>query len=502
MLKVLLIIIIAEAIIMLLFDVLPLSHLGEYELALLDALLLGISVAPVLYFFLLIPLQQQALSEQGIHFAMYDSLTGLPRRVLFHELVEHEISRARRDAFRAALIVIDPHGLSDINQTFGYPIGDKLLSLLAERLQSTLRESDIICRLSGDEFGVLLLCEDIRNVNKMAEKINAVFETPLTVNNIDVDIVVAMGVSVFPDHADSVSDLIRRANMALNRAKHDKASLAIYDIQDESVSHQRIVLFHQLREAVKNHELELYYQPKIHLNSGEVAGVEALLRWTGEHGKPPSVFIPVAEQTGFIREITRWVIAEAVNQCSEWKKQGLHIPVSINFSSRDLSNSSMGNFLNQCMKKGSLPHSQITIEVTESSIMRHPETAAELLNQFRSKGYKVSIDDFGTGYSSLAYLKYLPATEIKIDQSFIANILSDKKDEILVRASIALAKDLGFQVVVEGVETEDVLDKLRGFEPDIIIQGYYYSRPLSADAYVQWHQQWNLCNGRPPPKSG
>ncbi len=500
MLKVVLTITIAEAVIMLLFAVLPLPHLGEYELAFLGAPLLGISVAPVIYFFLLLPLKREALSEQKIHFAMYDSLTGLPRRELFHELVEHEISRARRQPFRAALIVIDPSHLSDINETFGYKIGDEFLSRLAERIQSTLRESDIVSRLSGDEFGMLLPCEDIKTVNKIIVKINTALEESFVIDDIVIDIVIAMGVSIFPDHADSAGDLIRRASMARNRAKQEKTPCAIYDIQDESASHQRLVLFHQLREAIKTQELELYYQPKIYLNSGEVAGVEALARWTGEHGRPPSVFIPLAEQTGLIREITRWVIKEAVNQCSEWKKKGLHIPVSINVSSRNLYDSSAIIFLNQCMEEKSLSHSLITIEVTESGIMNRPETAIELLSQLKRSGYKVSIDDFGTGYSSLAYLKRLPATEIKIDQSFVTNILSDKKDEILVRSTIALAKDLEFQVVVEGVETEDVIEKLRAFGADIV-QGYYYSRPLNSDAYTEWHQQWNLSKGR-PRKSG
>ncbi len=490
MLMVMLSIIIVEAVVMLLFTVLPLPHLSVYELAALDALLLGIITAPALYFFLLLPLQRQAINEQKTHFSMYDMLTGLPRRELFSELVEHEISKARRQPYSAALIVIDPRRLSETNQIFGYMIGDGILTQLAERLQSSLRESDLVSRLSGDEFGVLLPCADIDTLNIVMVKINNALEEPFNVTGVDIDIDVVMGVAIFPDHADSASDLIRRANMARNIAKQEKISYAIYDAQEESASHQRLVTFNQLRSAIKAEELELYYQPKIHLDSGKVAGVEALARWTGEHGKPPSVFIPLAEQTGLIKEITRWVIKKAVNQCSEWKKIGLLIPVSINISSRDLYDSSVISFFNQCVNDKSLPHSLITIEVTESGVMRHPELAIELLSQLKRDGFKISIDDFGTGYSSLAYLKSLPATELKIDQSFIANILSDKKDEILVKSTITLAKNLGLQVVIEGVETESVVEKLRTFGPDIL-QGYYYSRPLNSDDYTQWHQQWS-----------
>ena len=491
MLKIILIIIIVEAAIMILFTAIPVSHLNEYELAFLDAVLLGISTAPALYFFLILPLQRAALSEQENNFLMYDSLTGLPNMGLFHELVEYEISKARREPFHTALIVIDPSHLSDINETFGYKAGDELLSQLAKRIQSTLRESDVVSRLSGHEFGVLLTCPDIKTVKRIIVKINTALEEALIIDGIDIDTVVAMGVSIFPDHAGSASDLIRRANMARNRAKQEKTLYAIYDIQDESVSHQRIILFHQLREAIKTQQLELYYQPKIDVNSGEVAGVEALARWTGEHGKPPSVFIPFAEQTGLIKEITHWVIKEAVNQCSQWKEKGLHIPVSINISPRDLHNTDAIRFFNQCIEEKSLPHSLITIEITESGIMSNPETAIELLSQLNKRGYKISIDDFGTGHSSLAYLNRLPVTEIKIDQSFIANILSDKKDEILVKSTISLAKELGFQVVIEGVETEDVAEKLQTFEPDMI-QGNYYSQPLNSNAYIEWHKQWNL----------
>jgi len=494
MLKVMLAIIVIEAIIMGLFTILPLSEFNEYELAALDAVLLGISVAPVLYFLLLLPLQRQTRNEQITHFVMYDSLTGLPRRELFRELVEHEISKAKREPYCAAMLVIDPSQLSEINQSFGYKIGDGLLSQLAERIQSSLRESDIVSRLSGDEFGVLLPQTDYIIVSEIIAKVSKVLDEPFKFDDLHLNITTVIGVSIFPDHAESSSDLIRRANMARNRAKQEKVSYAIYDVQDESESHQRLVIFGQLRNAIKEKELELHYQPKVSLSNELVYGVETLIRWPGEHGQSPTVFIPLAEQTGLINEITRWVFKEAVDQCGEWKEKGLLIPVSVNVSSRNLYDSNLIDFFIQYVEEKSLPYSLITIEVTESAIMQHPESAIEMLSKLRKIGFKISIDDFGTGYSSLAYLKLLPATELKIDQSFIANILSDKRDEILVRSTITLAKDLNLQVVVEGVETEDVVNKLRSFGCDII-QGYFYSCPLNADAYEKWHQQWSQHKG-------
>jgi len=332
MIKVMLAIIIVEVGIMMLFTIFPLPQLDKYELAFLDAFLLGVLVTPMLYLFLLLPLQRQTINEQKNRFLMYDSLTGLPRRNLFRKLVEHEISKAKRESYCAAMIVIGPSDLSRINQSFGYKIGDELLSQLAKRIQATLRESDIVARLSGNEFGVLLPDTDIKLVKNIIKKISEALEGVFKIDDIQVDIMSVMGISIFPDHADTASDLIRRANIARTRAKHEKLDYDIYDVQDESASHQRLLVFGQLRSAIKAKELELYYQPKVNLDNGEVAGVEALARWLGESGQSPAVFIPLAEQTGLINEITRWVFETAVDQCCEWRDKGLLVPVSINVS--------------------------------------------------------------------------------------------------------------------------------------------------------------------------
>lgn len=489
-LKVVLTIVIAEALIMLLFTFVSLPYLNSFEYAMIDALLLAATASPFLYFFILLPLQKQVLSEERVYSILYDSLTTLPRRELFHEMVEHEINTARREAYCATLIIIDPREFSGINQALGYQTGDEILYQIANRLKSTVRESDIVSRLSGDEFGILLPHADIEQTKTIEKKIRSSLEEPFKVGSVPISISSTMGISIFPEHADSADNLIKRANMARIKAKKEKRPSEIFDVQYESDPHQRLILFGQLRNAIKQGELELYYQPKVTLDCGSIAGAEALVRWTGKNGQPPSVFIPLAEQTGLINDITKWVFKEGIRQCSEWYQQGLHIPVSMNISTRNLFNSDFNNFLIQQCEQESLPLKLITIEVTESAFMEHPEIAIESLLQLRNSGFKISIDDFGTGYSSLAYLKHLPATELKIDQSFIINILSDKKDETLVKSTIRLAKEFGLQVVVEGVETEEIMEKVKSCGGDII-QGYCFSPPLASDAFIEWNKQWS-----------
>ncbi len=491
MLKVMLTIVIAEAAIMGVFAIIPLPELNNYELAALDALLLAVSTSPVLYFSLFLPLQQQAINEQKARFVMYDSLTNLPRRELFRELVEYEMDVARRSFFSAAMIVINPRRIAETNQSLGYKVGDKLFSLIAVRLQSSLGKSDIICRLGGSEFGLFLPDTDIKRVETIIKKTMLLFEEPFEIKDLHFEINIEVGISLFPDHADTASNLIRKASMACSRAKKEKVPFAIFEDQDEADSHQRLVFLGQLRKAIKEKELELHYQPKMLLSNKQVAGVEALIRWHGESGRPPSEFIPLAEQTGLINDITQWVFKEAVDQCDKWRAQEVHMPISINVSSRNLYNVKLIDYFIHYAEKKSIPYALITIEVTESDIMKNPEAAIKMLSKLKQKGFGISIDDFGTGYSSLSYIKRFPATELKIDQSFVANILSDKKDEILVKAIISLAKDLGIQPVVEGVESEEVLKKIQSLGSDIIVQGYYFSRPLSSAAYMKWHQQWH-----------
>ena len=488
--KVMLTVVLVEGLIMVIFAAVPMPELNEYILALMDAALLGLFVAPAMYFFLLKPMRQQTISEEQARFVMFDELTGLPRRDLFRELVEHEMDIARREASSSLMFIIDPGDISNINQLFGYKAGDELIKQFGQRLKSIFRDSDIVSRLGGDEFAVFLPKSGMSHIHKLIEKLKLPLERPFLVGDVQIDITHAVGVGVFPDHADNANDLIRRASMARNRTKQNHLHFSIYDVEDESISHSRLEMFGHLRQAIKDDELVLYYQPKIEQLNQRVVGVEALVRWTGEHGQSPSVFIPLAEQTGLINEITRWVFKAAVDQCCAWRDLGLRIPVSVNVSSRSLYDSRMMDYLVRYVEKKALAHELITIEVTESAVMNHLEMALTLLTHLRNIGFKISVDDFGTGYSSLAYIKLLPATELKIDQSFIANILSEKKDAIVVQSTIGLAKDLELQVVAEGVENVDVQEKLQKFGCDII-QGFYYSRPLDADAYLIWHQQWN-----------
>lgn len=484
-----LIIVIAEVVIMELFTAVHMQNFNSIERSIIDALLLIFIVSPFLYYFVLLPLKRATLSEERIHSILYDSLTSFPRSDLFHEMVEHEISTARREAYCAAMIIIDPAEISGINHALGYKAGDTILSQVAQRIKLAVRETDIPSRLSGDEFGIYLPHVDVDQVKLIEKKIRKLLDDPYEIGDSFINIRTSMGISIFPDHADCAEDLIKRANLARIRAKKYKVESLIFDVQYESDSHQRLMMFGQLRKAMKNSEFELYYQPKVSVQAGDLTGVEALVRWTGEHGQPPSVFIPLAEQTGLINDITTWIFMEAMHQCSEWNRQGLRIPVSINISIRNLFDSNFCGKLIQHCEEESLSPELITIEVTESVFMEHLDATIASLQRLKDHGFKISIDDFGTGYSSLAYLKLLPVTELKIDQSFVKNILTDEKDAILVASTIKLAKDFGLQVVVEGIETEAAMEKVKACGCDII-QGYYFSRPLPAKALIEWHEQW------------
>jgi diguanylate cyclase (GGDEF)-like protein len=488
MVKITLCAVVAEIFIMLLFSALPMPDLNATGYALADGLTLGVIIAPAIYYLLIIPLQKQTIREQKIRLVLHDSLTGLPRRGLLTEMIKHEISVAERGACCLGLIVIFPDGLSEIYQTLGLSIGNRVVEQFAARLKSTARKSDYVSCLRSDKFAVLLPRTDIRQMKVMEERIRNEVSKPFQIDEACVNISSISGMAVFPNHANHADDLINRASMALDRARTEKIHRSLFNKQDVSNAQRRIEVFGLLRNAIRSGQLELFYQPKINLDSEKVSGVEALVRWVGDHGRPPSEFIPLAEQTGLIGEITCWVIEHAVRQCRQWRQQGLQIPVSVNVSAHNLYHFNLEGLLIQTCGKESLPVSMITVEVTESAVMQYPEVAIGVLTRLKKAGFSISLDDFGTGYSSLAYLKNIPVAELKLDRSFITNIVNDRNDRILVQSVIHMARELGLATVAEGVETEDVLEKLRLFGCESV-QGYYFSRPLDADSFIEWHRR-------------
>jgi len=420
--------------------------------------------------------------------AYRDTLTGLPNRALFSDRLQQALRMAPRLSASVSVLLMDVDRFKYVNDTLGHQIGDLLLREVAERLAAIVRrESDTVARLGGDEFVVLLPSDDADGARRVARNIQKALETPMSLDGHVVDCRVSIGIASFPEHGESATTLLRRADVAMYTAKRLNNGLAVYDDQDDQDSRARLSLMGELRHAVETHELVLHYQPKVHLADPRELHVEALVRW--QHPVrglvAPSEFIPFAEQTGFIRQITQAVMARAVAQCVQWRREGLRIHVSINISARDLLDPELADrFANLAADHGCHP-SWIALDITECANLDDPGHALRNLERLHALGCRISIDDYGTGYSSLAYLKRLPVNELKIDRSFVMGMVSDASDAVIVRSTVDLAHNMGLTVVAEGVEDEATLRKLRELGCDMA-QGYHLSRPLPPDDVARW----------------
>ena len=415
---------------------------------------------------------------------LYDRLTGLPNRTLLEERIAHEIDLADRHTTSLALIHIDPFPFAEINSALGFAVGDELLVQFSQRLSSAVRKVDTAARLTGDKFALLLPEAEKEGVLHVCEKLDKWFEEPFEVAGESLYLGLNMGVSIYPIHCTTAGDLMRGAMVAANEAKKRKETTFIYQEVMATQASENLKLFGALRRAIRQGTLNLNFQPQMSLQSGQLAGVEVLSRWN-EMDISPGRFIPVAEATGLIRDLTRWMLEESVVQAARWKAEGRVIPLSMNVSVRDLLSSDLVGELNQWVKAYGLEDYPLMIEVTESSVMEHAHLAIEALNRLRQSGFGVSIDDFGTGYSSLAYLRDLPANELKIDQAFVTDLAEHADNQKLVKAVIGLAHEFGMKVVCEGVESIEDIELLRSYDCDIV-QGYFISKPLTADVLPAW----------------
>ncbi|MCF6235005.1 MAG: EAL domain-containing protein [Gammaproteobacteria bacterium] len=423
--------------------------------------------------------------------ALHDGLTGLANRVLFGDYLYKAIADARRDDSRFALLLMDLDRFKDINDTLGHQIGDILLKKVAGLLQKTLSEADMISRLGGDEFAILLHGFDREAAIEVALKLYEVLDLPFVVDEqegLALHVGVSIGITLYPEHGDeSAADLLRRAEVAMYCAKRSQDNYAVYDPEEDAHSLQNLALFGQLRHAVRNDQLQLYYQPKVNAKSGEASKLEVLLRWM--HPKngliSPDHFIPLAERTGLIGEITLWVIKEALAQCREWRKKGFDLSVAVNISVINLQETGFSQAVEQLLDKECREQQLLSFEITETSIMLEPERALKTLASFSDLGIRLSVDDFGTGYSSLAYLKQLPVNELKIDKSFILGVAKDADDVTLVRSMIDLAHNMGLSVVAEGVENRETCEMLTDFGCEEL-QGNYICPPFPAKILERW----------------
>ncbi|WP_240648227.1 putative bifunctional diguanylate cyclase/phosphodiesterase [Pararobbsia silviterrae] len=444
-----------------------------------------------------------AVRERQISLLAYeDTLTGLPNRAKFDLTAKAALEEARSRGHALSIVTMDLDRFKYVNETLGHRIGDLLLREVAFRLWKVLSEDgDTIARLGGDEFAVLMPGADLGAAHRKASTVLRALETPLAIDGHIIDVSVSIGLVSFPRDGEDFDALMRRADVAMYAGKRRNAGVAVYRPSDDQHSPDRLSLMGELRQAVERDELTLYYQPKVDLTTGRVSYVEALVRWIHPvRGMvPPDQFIPFAEQTGYIKVLSRWVIDKALAQCAAWRAAGIELDVSINVSARDLINADLPHTFAVLLDKHRVQPEWIWVEITESALMDDPVHAMQTLDALYAMGLRLSIDDFGTGYSSLAHLKKMSVHEIKIDKSFVIGMTEDSDDETIVRSTIALGHNLGLRVAAEGVETQLVLDRLRTLDCDLA-QGYFLSRPLAPDGLKAWLDTWHADWASPPQR--
>lgn len=432
------------------------------------------------------------------HKALYDSLTDLPNRSLLIDRLELAIDTARRDALPLVVIVMKIARLKEVNEILGHHNGDLVIQEVAKRVAQTLRDTDTVAHLGGDEFVILLPGDDETTVNHSVHKIQNAMEPPAVIDGGPLDIEVTLGVAVYPQHGEEPSVLLSHADVAMRIAKTEVGGIHIYESGDDPHSRRRLSLLGELRLAINQNKLVLYYQPQIDIASGKIMGLEALVRWprTAQDLVLPLEFIPLAEQTGLIRPLTLWILEEAARQCARWRATGVDLKVSINLSARNLQDPSLPTILATILTNSHVSANNLILEVTESAVMLQPERALKILTQLHDMGIGLSVDDFGIGYSSLAYLKRLPVSELKIDQSFVFGMVKNDNDGIIVRSTIDLAHNLGLKVVAEGVEDHDTLELLAILGCDRG-QGYLFAQPMPPQDLTAWSSKspWGISAG-------
>jgi diguanylate cyclase (GGDEF)-like protein len=427
---------------------------------------------------------------------MHDTLTGLPNRALLFDVLEKAIDAARIEGSQLALMLMDLDRFKEVNDTFGHHFGDALLKQVAFRLQNQMRGQDVVARLGGDEFAVVLPAFADNNATaSAARRILNTLEQQFVIEGQVLEVGASIGIALYPEHGTDARTLLRRADVAMYTAKQKQSGYSFHREDAEVRSADQLSLVVELRGAIERNELELYYQPKVHMHTSLMTRCEVLMRWNhprrGLLG--PSEFIPVAERTGLIRSLTDWLLDHALEQCSRWRETGAPIHVALNISAKSLLDQSLPQKVEAALTRWSVDPRFLKIEITESSIMADPAHALAILAMLQSMGVRLSVDDFGTGYSSLTHLRELPIDEIKIDKSFVMGMATSDADAAIVRTVIDLAHNLGKQVCAEGVEDEAAWQTLRALGCDLA-QGFWIARPMPANELMQWlvRTSWGL----------
>jgi len=428
--------------------------------------------------------RQIALEHQALH----DSLTGLPNRSLLHDRLEQTINIMNRNKQTMALLLLDLDRFKDINDALGHQVGDELLQQVGQRLVNKLRETDTVARLGGDEFAIVAPSTSLSDAKIFAEKVVSEISQVYIVGNQNLYVGASIGLALYPDHGKDPGELIRHADIAMYHAKRNNLGYSIYE-QDRDEEHlDKLALVGDLHKELSNTQnLQIFYQPLINLPSRRVAAVEILLRW--QHPQMGSVapehIISMAEHTGLIGPLTHWIIETAIQEYTEAQLGKQNIKLAINLSAWNLQDPELPGAITDLLHRYALPPERLIFEITESAMMNDPVHARRILHQLSDMGIELSIDDFGTGFSSLGYLKLLPVNSLKIDKSFVIDMLSNDNDALIVQSTIDLAHNLGLSVIAEGVENEEILLRLRSLKCDVA-QGYHIARPQPRDTFMQW----------------
>lgn len=422
-------------------------------------------------------------SKELEYLSLYDSVTTLPNRSLFHDRLSRYLSDAKRSNNSIGILLIDIDSFKDVNDTLGHDRGDHLLNMIARRFEEEVNNSETLARLGGDEFIVVLPNHNQLQTIERAEQFVNSLKSVFTIEQNKIVISASIGVSVYPEHGETISNLLSHADFAMYEAKSSSVNISVYNPDNDHLAQGHLAMVADVRKALDEQQFELHYQPKINAVTGEIIAAEALGRWYSETrgNVPPNIFIQVLEQNGLIDEYTFWAIETALAQAKEWKDETRIMRVAVNLSPQTLMNPDFNNKINQIIKDET-DGAVLTFEITENLFLSEYDRLAEVLEHICSLGVELSIDDYGTGYSSLSRLRRLPVSELKIDQSFIKEVVVNKDDEAVVHSTIELAHNLGLSVVAEGVENKSALDLLVKLGCDTI-QGFIISKPLSSESF-------------------
>jgi diguanylate cyclase (GGDEF)-like protein len=442
----------------------------------------------LILFVLLVPVLRKVTKrvrrqmEEIEYRALYDDLTGLPNRTLFRDRIDELIRAQSPEGAAGAIMLLDVDRFKEINDALGHDFGDLLLQEVAKRLCVLMEPTETLARLGGDEFGILLPDASAEKAVAVADRLHRALETPFALRGLPLEVAMSVGVAVYPDHGSDLEALLQHADVAVYLAKDSHLRTAVYDAEQDTSDAARLALAGELRRAIEIGELLVHFQPKAELAKGRIVGVEALVRWQHpERGfVPPGEFIPIAERTGLIKPLSRYVLAAAVRQCAAWNAAGYDLHVAVNVTVPDLLDLDFPDRIVALLDEHDVRPEQLELEITETTILAEPFHVRSVLERLNDMGLQFAIDDFGTGYSSLAYLRRLPVQAIKIDRSFVMGMCEDGNDATIVRSTIDLGRNLGLAVVAEGVETQEVWSGLRSLGCSLA-QGYLIAKPSSAD---------------------